>query len=296
MTTPPPNPARRIWHAIEPIHAVTYFAPTCRDSFTDAGLKGFWMGYFGGRSAPFGGAPASLVEATFYNFAPALVRRAVPSAWTYATPADVLTAREAGAARALRELVPAIDGHAERIVPLLEGAARAARCEGRPLAAVNQARACHEDPVVGLWQAATTLREHRGDGHVSALVSSDIGGLDANVLAVAGRDEGGVDAETLRTARGWTIDEWADATDRLTGRGLIDDSGGLTDVGRFTRDRIETQTDDLATQPYRDSLTDTGLDLLLTLLRPLAATVLGSGLIPFPNPIGLPRSVPLRDA
>jgi len=42
---------RRLWHGLEPIHAVTYFAPACLDSFDQVGLAGFWMGDFAGREA-----------------------------------------------------------------------------------------------------------------------------------------------------------------------------------------------------------------------------------------------------
>jgi hypothetical protein len=36
-----------------------------------------------------------------------------------------------------------------------------------------------------LWQACTTLREHRGDGHVAACVAAGLSGLDAHVVQVA---------------------------------------------------------------------------------------------------------------
>ena len=147
-TAPPsPSPSRRLWELIEPIHAVTYFSAACQDAMTEVGMKGFWMGYFAARSAPFGAAAPALVEATFYNFAPTLVRRALPDAWARATPADVLTARSAAAAIALRQLAPEADEYARRALPLLESAAGAARCDGRPLAAANQALAAAADPV-----------------------------------------------------------------------------------------------------------------------------------------------------
>jgi hypothetical protein len=36
--------------------------------------------------------------------------------------------------------------------------------------------------VARLWHAATLLREHRGDGHIAALVIGGIGGTEAHVL------------------------------------------------------------------------------------------------------------------
>ena len=46
--------ARAMWTLFEPVHAVTYFAPEARAAFEEAGLRGFWRGYFAGRAAPLG--------------------------------------------------------------------------------------------------------------------------------------------------------------------------------------------------------------------------------------------------
>ena len=48
--------ARSMWTLFEPIHAVTYFAPEARAALEEAGLRGFWRGYFAGRAAPLGPA------------------------------------------------------------------------------------------------------------------------------------------------------------------------------------------------------------------------------------------------
>ncbi|MFN8053366.1 MAG: hypothetical protein U0Q22_18135 [Acidimicrobiales bacterium] len=287
----PASPSRAIWQLLEPLHAVTYFATPCRDALAETGLKGFWMGYFAGRSAPMGPATAAAVEATFYNFAPGMVRRAIPDAWSRATPSAVLDARALGAAVALRQAAPDAEELTRRALPLLESAAAAARCEGRTLAATNQALELRADPVERLWQAATTLREHRGDGHVAALVASDIGGLEAHVLSTL-TSRAAASPERLQQARGWSADDWEGATDRLRARGLVDGDGAATDTAHVLSARVEQITDELAAQPYRDGLTETGLDLLRTVLRPFTAAVLRSGLLPFPNPIGLPAPTP----
>ena len=49
--------AREFWKRIETLHAVTYFDHESTDAATNAGLRGFWMGYFGFRAAPLGGQP-----------------------------------------------------------------------------------------------------------------------------------------------------------------------------------------------------------------------------------------------
>src|SRR5208282_6645941 len=96
---------RAMWTLFEPIHAVTYFAPEARSAFEEAGLRGFWRGYFAGRAAPLGPAGAAVVTASFFNFAPAFVARAVPGVWELVTPDEALRIRVAGATEALNHLL-----------------------------------------------------------------------------------------------------------------------------------------------------------------------------------------------
>ena len=94
-----------MWTLFEPIHAVTYFAPEARSAYEQAGLRGFWRGYFAGRAAPLGAASAAVVTASFFNFAPAFVARAIPGVWELITPESALRVRLAGATEALRILL-----------------------------------------------------------------------------------------------------------------------------------------------------------------------------------------------
>lgn len=255
---------------------MTYFADASRDAMTELGLKGFWMGYFAARSAPLGHAPAAVVTAAFSNFSPAFVARSLPDAWRVTEPSAVIAQRASAAAIALRQIVPDADEYARRAGPMLDAAAHAARCEGRALAAANQALDPLVDPVERLWQATTTLREHRGDGHVAALVANGVGGIESLVLATLTSPDA-PDATRLREARGWSGDEWDAAVDRMRAQGLVtdDETGSIaaTDAAHLLTARIESTTDDAAWQPYRDGLTDTGLDLLITVLRPLGAAL-----------------------
>src|SRR6202050_5294863 len=97
--------ARSMWTLFEPIHAVSYFAPEARSAFEQAGLRGVWRGYFARRAAPLGPAGAAVVTASFFNFAPAFVGRAIPGVWELVTPEQALQARSAGAVGALRSLL-----------------------------------------------------------------------------------------------------------------------------------------------------------------------------------------------
>jgi hypothetical protein len=81
-----PRLARRYFDRLEPVHAVTYFAPEARAALDGLGFHGFWMGYFAARSAPFGVVPTEVVTAAFYSFAPHRVAKALTAAWDIASP------------------------------------------------------------------------------------------------------------------------------------------------------------------------------------------------------------------
>ncbi|WP_428839468.1 helix-turn-helix domain-containing protein, partial [Amycolatopsis pretoriensis] len=66
-----PSPARRLWAAVEPLHAVVYFAPETAAAAKEAGLRGYWMGYFAGRLAPLGPVGPVPATAVLFGFAPA---------------------------------------------------------------------------------------------------------------------------------------------------------------------------------------------------------------------------------
>ncbi|HEY3734711.1 MAG TPA: hypothetical protein VGL63_12430 [Streptosporangiaceae bacterium] len=132
--------ARAMWTRFEPVHAVTYFSPEARSAFEAAGLRGFWRGYFAGRAAPLGIAGPAVVGASFFSFAPAMVQRAVPGIWELITPDEALRARLAGAAGALRRLLPGLEAQAAAAADLLDRAAGELDCGGRVLAAANAVR------------------------------------------------------------------------------------------------------------------------------------------------------------
>ena len=155
--------ARAMWTMFEPVHDVTYFVPEALSAFTEAGLRGYWRGYFAGRAAPLGRARAAVVTASFYNFAPAFVGRAIPGVWDLVTPEEAIAVREAGAAASLRRLLDGREAEAAKAADLLWRAAEDLDFAGRVLSAANSELPISADPLTRLWQAATLLREHRGD-------------------------------------------------------------------------------------------------------------------------------------
>ncbi|QFZ22915.1 SCO6745 family protein [Saccharothrix syringae] len=239
MTTP-----RELWLRFETYHDVTYFTPESR-AVTDAlGCRGGWMGYFGMRAAPLGAASPEVVTAAFFSFHPRLVARALPDAWHVAGPERFLAARLEGVDGALRRMLASLD--LAEAAELAVEAAAAAPVEGRVLGAANRALPVPGEPHLALWQACTTLRESRGDGHVAALVAADLGACEALVLFGADNE---LDPAYLRKARGWSEEEWEAAAESLRSRGLLAD--GLTEAGRELRAEVERRTDEAAARPWR---------------------------------------------
>ncbi|MET9908432.1 hypothetical protein ABZZ74_16705 [Streptomyces sp. NPDC006476] len=278
--------ARAMWERLEPVHDLVYFAPEARRAADELGMRGFWMGYFALRAAPLGAVPASVVTSCFYVFHPDRVARALPDAWQYAAPPDVLAARERAMEAAMTRLFgPDVITSADlaEAADLAWNAAEAADTAGRPLAAANQALDRPRLPHTRLWQALTTLREHRGDGHVATLVAHRLSPVAAMALKAARGDS---DAALLREGRKWDLSDWAAAEAELRERGWLTEDGALTAAGTAAHDAVEAQTDSLAEHPWR-ALGHQDSARLAELLTPLAAAVRKSGLLPSGNPVGL---------
>lgn len=281
--------ARRMWELYEPVHDVTYFSAESRAAADAIGMRGFWMGYFAMRSAPLGAVTPAVVTSCFYVFHPDRVARALPDAWHYATPNDVLTARLAGVDAALRRMCGEHMGTSTLVAEAAKlacQAAVAAETTGRVLAAANQALERPEPPHLALWQATTTLREHRGDGHLAVLVSRGIGPVHAQLFKVAAGES---DAEVLRQGRKWDAQVWNTVQEEMRERGWLTQSGGLTAAGTAEHAEIERLTDAAAMSPWR-ALGGRATEQLAELLAPLARAVLRSGAMPAGNPIGLTSS------
>ena len=284
----PARVARSMWTLFEPVHAVTYFTPEARSAFEAAGLRGFWRGYFAGRAAPLGPASAAVVTASFYNFAPAMVGRAIPGIWTVASPGRALRARQDGAIAALRRLLAGLEEATAAAADRLAGVTGDLDCEGRILAAANTVLPAPDGALSGtdaalarLWQAASVLREHRGDGHFAALLAADIDGCEALVLRCA------LDMrrEDLQPIRGWTDEQWNAARARLAARGWMGLDGGLTAAGRDAHAAVEQATDRAAARPWA-RLGPAATEELAGVLTPVARACAAA--IPYPSPIGVP--------
>jgi hypothetical protein len=262
--------ARRLFDLTEPIPLVNFSSDEPNEAMAELGFGNYWDGYFAGRAAPLGRVPAEVVHAAFYNFGPGEVARHIPRVWELTTPAAAHAARQKGCVAALRKILGELvdtPGLA-RAADLLTKAATSAPTAGRVMYAALRALPIPDEPVARLWHSANMLREHRGDGHIAALVSERIGGLEAHVLAAL--DMGIHPAESFGRIHHLPKPLLAEVMDGLRSRDLIDASGHFTPEGRATKDRIEALTDVLAEAPY-DGLSPAELDELVAVLGPISA-------------------------
>jgi hypothetical protein len=120
--------------------------------------------------------------------------------------------------------------------------------------------------VARLFHAASLLREHRGDGHIAALMAEGIGGLEAHVLLAL---DLGIPARTFGRIHHLPSALLTDLIGKMKARGLITDDRTFTPAGRQVKNRVEKLTDDLAVVPY-EVLEPAELDELIAALEPLA--------------------------
>lgn len=271
-----PKQVARAHRAVEPLHSHLYFAPEHDEHLSALGLRPGRMAYFAGRAAPMGAVGAGVVTATFYNFSPSLVAHLVPRAWTLATPQQVLAARLDAARASLTRLLGDAAGDSAEVAELaglLREACTVLTPEGRPLYAGHADQPWPDEPLLQMWHGATLLREHRGDGHIAALVAAGLGGLDALITyTVTGR---GFTEAGAKATRGWRDEEWTAGCARLAARGLLDDAG-LTDEGKALRARIEAATDEMSAAPW-EHLGAERTDRVLQLAKGLARTMVAGG-------------------
>lgn len=240
--------ARAGYEALEPYHVLSYFNP--HNKTVGERLRLSRAGtYVGGRAAPMGRCPSALVTATFYNFSPEMIA----FGWGEALAAgldEVHAGREEAVDASLRDALG--EGVSSPELPRIVGALRAgvvdAGYAGRPLAAAWAAAPWPDEAHLQLWHAITVAREHRGDGHIAALVLADLDPVQALVLHEAPHPDPRLRRRTLGkelllSTRGWAEEHWTQASEALRARGLLDGDGAMTAAGAALYDRIEEQTD-----------------------------------------------------
>ncbi len=267
-----PVTARRLSRRLEPAHGFIYFAPEAGLNYAGLGLEP-QHGYFASRSAAMGAVGPEVVIATFFNFKPALVRAALPSAWSVTTPEAVLQARLDAADQAMRRMLGDQVDHPDlaAAAALTRRAAEAGDPSGRAIFAAHAGLPWPEPAHLQFFHAITLLREHRGDGHVAALT---LEGFDA-VEALVTHQASGIIAlppGLLQATRGWDDHEWEAGYERLRTRGYLATDGTLTEAGQAARQRIEDLTDAAAVGPW-SALSEADIDELLAVSAPFTKTI-----------------------
>ncbi|GAA1510516.1 hypothetical protein GCM10009730_13660 [Streptomyces albidochromogenes] len=280
MTSLPARAGRRCHNALNPLHSTVYFSPDFTKELAEVGVTDSDAAYFAGRGAAMGAVGPGVITAAFYNFNHALVARHVPEVWRTASPEVVLEARLRAVDTTLRRL---LGEEALASAEMAEAAGLALRAteactrHARPLYAAHADLPVPEQPHLAYWHAATLLREHRGDGHLAALLAAGLDPLEALVSHTA-TGKGMSPRWTLAT-RGWNRTDWDAASARLRERGLLDADGELTEAGTALRAGLEDTTDRLDAAPY-EHLGAAGTERLTELGRGFLGAALGNGAFP----------------
>ncbi|MFD7019219.1 hypothetical protein [Streptomyces sp. NPDC059928] len=251
MTSLPPRAGRHCHSPLNSLHATVYFSPDVAKELAGIGIEDPSAAYFAGRAAAMGAVGPGVVAAAFYNFRHDLIARHLPAVWRTASPEAVLQARLRAVDSTLRRLLgeEAVDSQemaeaARLALRATEGCTRHAR----PLYAAHADLPVPEQPHLAFWHAATLLREHRGDGHLAALLELGLDPLEALVSHTATGK--GMAPRWVLTTRGWQRSDWDAAAERLRERGLLDADGELTAAGVALRADLEDRTDRLDLAPY----------------------------------------------
>ncbi|MGD6741982.1 SCO6745 family protein [Streptomyces sp. BH106] len=283
MTSDPRRRAARHCHnVLNPFHSTHYFSPDLGKELAAIGVSDSSAAYLAARSAPMGAVGAGTVTATFYNFKHDLVARHVPAVWETASPEAVLAARARAVDSTLRRLLGAEALASKEMAEAAELALRAAEActrHARPLYAAHADLDVPEEPHMAYWHATTLLREHRGDGHIGALLGAELDPVEALVSHVATGK--GMAPKWLLATRGWDRAEYDAAADRLRARGLLtaDEELTLTEQGVTLRAEIEHRTDALDRAPY-EHLGEAGVARLTELATTFIGAALGNGAFP----------------
>lgn len=259
--------ARSLSGSLEAVTGSVYFAPECHENYaalgfapsaTKAGEVQLPDGpaYFTSRGSALGQVHGRVVAATFGVFNPAAVIPAVDYGWSLTDATTIAKARADGAtAQLVRLLGDSPDGLSE-VTAVFRRAVDVLKPEGRALFAGLRSLPEPAEPVGLMWWLGDCLREFRGDAHTAAWISA---GLDSVEIGLLTELWWGLPLHTYVRTRAWTVDDVAQAKDRLYARGLLEGEG-FSDAGRALRSTIEANTDQQmipALHAIGDDLADT---------------------------------------
>lgn len=269
----------RSMHALEPLHAMIYFAAEAQEEYAALGLDNPAAGYFPARAAALGAVTWPVVQATFFGFAPFVVEFGMAGTWDRVSPAELTAARYRAVDRSLRRLAgpQCEDPGLVEAAGLFRVATTDLPAAGRPLYAAHAALPWPEAPQLAVWHGQLLAREFRGDGHLAVLLEHEVSAPQSLVLN--GAYAGAGMTAFLKSTRGWSPEQWDAAAAELATRGWLAPDGSLTDAGQVAREDIERRTDELALPMWR-RLGDDGCSRLRELVMPLVRAVRAGGGFP----------------
>jgi hypothetical protein len=221
----------------------------------------------------------AVVWAAFFNPNPNVINRLVPSTWEKTTFDAVLAAQTEALDDPLRTVAAAMDpAELAELAGLCRTVTEAANqnCEGRPLFAGLASLPLPSEDHLMVWHAARLLREHRGDGHIAALVVEGLGRVDALVVHAAMLP---AFADGLRRSRRWSMADWHASMASLRQRGWLtdDEAPTFTPEGRERRAWIEDRTNQLAAVAFEPIGAD-GVERMIALGATYTAGLEAAGL------------------
>lgn len=265
----PNSPARRLRDAVEAIATIGWWSRSAAESLAALGHD-FFDGYVWGRAAALGAdVSPSVVVSAFGVFNGALLAPVYMHGRTVSSQEAILTAREFGASKGLREAtnaiaVDTIASCADELLSVLSNIEPGPR----HLFGALQSLPVPADPHGRLWRAAELIREHRGDSHLGACVAAGLDMAEMNVLTEVWL---GYPVGEYSTTRGFDRAKISEAEGALEARGWM--SGGmLTSAGRIARNAIEAATD-MGQQQLVGTLSG-GLDELCEQLEAISNAIL----------------------
>lgn len=266
-----PTRARRLRDALEPIATQGWWSRPAGERMMALGVD-FFPGYVWGRAAALGAPPASVVVATFGVFEPGLICSVYHSAVATVARDEILAARADGGAASVGSVADEAEcaAIADPLLDVLDGLDGL----GRPLFSGLRSLPVPSSPAGRLWRAAELVREHRGDGHLAALVSAGLDAAEANVLTERSL---GFGLGEYSGTRGFGLEALAAAVTRLEGRGWMN-GNDLTDAGRNARAAIEGATD--AGQAALIAGCGSGLDDIVVAAERISARLIDARFFP----------------
>lgn len=232
----PDSPARRLRDALEPIATQGWWSRCVADNMSALNLD-FFGAYVWGRAASLGTPSATTVVSAFGVFEPAFLSNIYLTTRDQVSRESILKARATGASQAM-SLVCSAEEALAIVEPLRQSMESVDGC-ARPLFSGLRELEMPSTPQGQLWRLAEMLREHRGDGHLAAVIAHGFTAMEINVITELWL---GYDLGEYSGTRGYSKQVIEETMSSLHERGITDGQR-LTAFGHNVRSQIEHDTD-----------------------------------------------------